>query len=72
MKRYYAEDNASSMVIITDGVKCVAIDVIDKEEAMNMDFSGIENHETIEEVACHVSINAVDFVVEEFEVMEEI
>mgnify|MGYP003295980259 CR=1 FL=1 len=72
MKRYYAEDNASSMVIITDGVKCVAIDVADRDEAINMDFSGIENHETIEEVACHVSINAVDFVVEEFEGLDEV
>lgn len=72
MKRYYAEDNASSMVIITDGVKCVVIDVADRDEALNMDFSGIEGYETIEQVEIHCEINAVNFIEDEFEVLEEI
>lgn len=72
LKRYYAEDNATMMMVITDGEKAIAFDVSSREEAISMDTEGIDSCETIEEVECETSKTSFDFNEDEFELLEEI
>lgn len=56
MKKYYCESNAyNQLVFVDDTNNAIGFDASTKEEAENMDISGIIDLKTTEEIAHHCS-----------------